>query len=101
VTSSDWPGNYYYIRTQHKVDSCPTTTMLKGTSSQHALQYLISPFSLSISLRMVGQTKIELRIHSLMKTFPKSEGNCDPLSETIFFGTPCRDTIRAIYNSNN
>jgi hypothetical protein len=70
MTSSDCPVNYY-MRTQHKVDSCPATTMLKGTSSQHVFQYLISPFSLSISLRMIGCTKIQLRIHILMKTFPK------------------------------
>jgi hypothetical protein len=35
---------------------------------------LISPFSLSISLRLVGRTKIQLRIHILMKTFSKSGG---------------------------
>jgi hypothetical protein len=23
VTSSDWPDNYYYMKTQHKVDSYP------------------------------------------------------------------------------
>jgi hypothetical protein len=30
VTSSDWPGNYYYMRTQHKVDSCPNYYHAKG-----------------------------------------------------------------------
>jgi hypothetical protein len=25
------------------------------------------------------------------------EVNCDPLSKTTFFSTPCRDTIQAIY----
>jgi hypothetical protein len=32
----------------------PATTMLKGTSSQHILQNLIFPLSLSIGLRMIG-----------------------------------------------
>jgi hypothetical protein len=30
VTSSDWPGNYYYMRTQHKVDSCPNCYHAEG-----------------------------------------------------------------------
>jgi hypothetical protein len=46
--------------------------MLKGTSSQHILKYLISPFSLAISLRVIGLTEAQLRIHILMKAFPKS-----------------------------
>jgi hypothetical protein len=45
--------------------------MLKGTSSQHVLQYLISPFSLSISLRVIGCTKVQLCIHILMKASPE------------------------------
>jgi hypothetical protein len=30
VTSSDWPDNYYYMRTQHKVDSCPNCLHVEG-----------------------------------------------------------------------
>jgi hypothetical protein len=30
VTFSDWPGNYYYMRTQHKVDSCPNYYHAEG-----------------------------------------------------------------------
>jgi hypothetical protein len=48
--------------------------MLEGTNSQPILQYLISPFSLTIGLRVIGQTEDQLRIHILMKAFPKSRG---------------------------
>jgi hypothetical protein len=67
VTSSDWPDNYYYKRTL-----IPTSSMLKGTCSQHIFQYLIGPFSLSISLRVISRTEIQLRAHVLMKASPKS-----------------------------
>jgi hypothetical protein len=30
VTSSDWPNNYYYMRTQHKVDSYPNFLHAEG-----------------------------------------------------------------------
>jgi hypothetical protein len=46
--------------------------MLKGTSSQHIFQYLISPFSVSISLRVIGRTKVQLCIHILMEASPES-----------------------------
>jgi hypothetical protein len=30
VTSSDWPNNYYYMKTQHKVDSYPNFLHVEG-----------------------------------------------------------------------
>jgi hypothetical protein len=30
MTSSNWPGNYYYMRTQHKVNSCPNSLHPEG-----------------------------------------------------------------------
>src|SRR5699024_12154457 len=66
--------------------SCPNYYHAEGHKLSHVLQYLISPFSLSISPTMVGRTKIQLCIHILMKTFPKSEGKlCSSIQNDLLW----------------
>jgi hypothetical protein len=45
----------------------PTTTILKGTNSQHIIQNLICPLRLSIGLWVISGAKVQLCIHGLMK----------------------------------
>jgi hypothetical protein len=45
--------------------------MFKSTSSQHILQYLVGPLGLPISLRMVGQTEIQLCVQALVQLLPE------------------------------
>jgi hypothetical protein len=54
------------------VDFYPNFLHAEGHNSQHIFQYLIIPFSLSISLRVIGCAKVQLRIHILMKASPES-----------------------------
>jgi hypothetical protein len=56
------------------VDFYPNYFHSEGHKLSTILKYLISPFSLSISLRVIGHTKVQLHIHILMKAFPKSGG---------------------------
>jgi hypothetical protein len=71
VPSSDYPDNCFVRELSIRRTLIPTTTMFKGTSSQHIFQNLICPLSLSVGLRVIGWAKVQLCIHGLMKLLPK------------------------------
>lgn len=51
----------------------PNTSLLEKTSSQQVFQRLNSPLSLSIHLRMISRTQLEIRTQCFMQTLPKPE----------------------------
>jgi hypothetical protein len=50
---------------------------------------------------VISWTKLQMCAHSFMQLLPKVRSNWVLRSDTIFFGTPCKHTIRDMYNSTN
>ena len=69
-------GNCCCLRTPPRKIRIPTSSEINGTGSKHIFLRLDCTLTLTVSLRMKGCAKVQLRAHLLLKPFPK------PRSET-------------------
>jgi hypothetical protein len=74
----------------------PTSLVFHDAGSQHIFEYLVDSLSLAIRLWVIGQIVDQVSFEGRVQLLPKQATNCDPRSEIIIFGTPCKHNMRAM-----